>query len=604
MRQIKATVSPGRGNGRATLRIVLAITFGCMAAGVLIMAVSKFLGYCLVPSDTLAAIEKLLWAVGIPAALVNIAVYIFRTLRRRYAYSYMLDYHEKFKANGYNRCPRCGSGTTEKTGRGSYRQKVGDRVTTRTYSDGRKEEVSREGIYQTKYYNYQYCQCNNPSCALRNDVEVEFGKMPFSAKDLRILILREQSSGKKTAAYLVTGGGQGVFRILAIIAAVLLVIGGFMYRGNMSTAYGQFGGKEVESIDVTAALGEKEANLLSDMRKIIEEADEYGLYVSEVGIGVFAKDKDVDIYHFVDERLGEGDTVRFSGIKSDTGLKGEYTLMLYGEQLCLFHDKEETIYAPGSEFYDTHWEAVKKWTGKAVVTDLLDQIKTGQLYENYTDMFVLRSDGISAFIAEDGSVRVLDERGEKPMRYIFEPSDTEKPENYADYRPAGYEDAETDELQKILNKASYDADISWTVKGEDAGEMDVNDNGDGTYTFRNAYNATAQIPMGEYILYPEEKRYVYYKFENTEYYTLTQNPETVTETDDPETYQWLCNMIPENFVRAHFNLDNAKKQSVLGLATVYTEDLGGGKKAVLEIQGDDVSFQYYEDEENYIEIDW
>jgi len=604
MKKIKVKVSTREGTGKAILRIALAVIFGCMVAGVLIMAVVKFLGFCLVPQDTLTTIERLLWSIGIPAALVNIAVYILHTLRRRYAYSYMLDYHQKFKSNGYNRCPRCGSGTTEKTGRGSYQQRVGDRVTTRTYSDGRKEEVSREGIYRTKYYTYQYCQCNNATCALRNDVAVEFGKMPYSTKDLRMLILREHNPKKKNAAYLVTGGGQGLWKALAIVAALLLVIGGLMFRSNMSSVYGQFGGKDVEGIDVTAPFGEGETKLMSDVRGIIDGTEEYGLYVSEVSTGLFAKDKDVDIYRFADEPLGIGYTVKFSGIESDSGLKGEYTIMDYQGQICLLRDEDETAYAPDSEFYNTHYASVAKWTEKSVITDLLDRVTTGQLYENYDDMFVLRGDGISLFIAEDGSVRLLDETGEKTMRYIFTPQDTQKPDNYADYRPEGYEDTETDELQKILNKASHDADISWTIGGKDAGELDVNDNGDGTYTFRNSYNPTDQIPMGEYVLYPTEKRYAYYKFENTEYYTLTDTPELYTQEDAPDIYGWLCDMIPENFVKAHINLENAKKQSAFGLATVYTEDQGDGKKAVLEVQGDDVSFEYYEDDDTCIEIDW
>ena len=52
-------------------------------------------------------------------------------------------------------------------------------------------------------------------------------------------------------------------------------------------------------------------------------------------------------------------------------------------------------------------------------------------------------------------------------------------------------------------------------------------------------------------------------------------------------------------------LDNAKKKSVLGLETTYTEDFGNGKKAVLEVEiGGKMSFEYHESEDNYVEIDW
>ena len=231
-------------------------------------------------------------------------------------------------------------------------------------------------------------------------------------------------------------------------------------------------------------------------------------------------------------------------------------------------------------------------------------MNNNSVFEKYTDMFVLKSDKLSVFIAEDGSVRLLDETGEKSKLYTFTPVDTNKPENYADYKPMGYEDEETDELQKILNKADYDATVKWFVNGESKGEIEVIDNGDGSYTFNNAYNPTEKVAPGKYILYPQENRYDYYKYENLELFTLSDTAEKHTEKDSHDTYKLLCDFVPENYVKAHLNLDNAKKQSLLGISTVYTEDLGNGKKAVLEIQGGDVGFEYYESEDTYIEISW
>ena len=88
-------------------------------------------------------------------------------------------------------------------------------------------------------------------------------------------------------------------------------------------------------------------------------------------------------------------------------------------------------------------------------------------------------------------------------------------------------------------------------------------------------------------------------------YTLSDIAEKHTDKDSPDTYTWLCDMIPENYVRAHLNLDNPKKKSVLGLEATYTEDFGNGKKAVLEVEiGGKMSFEYHESEETYVEIDW
>lgn len=596
MKQIKSAVSPYGVVGR----IASAIMFGGMGASVLIMALVKFLEFCLLPSDVLAIIEKVLWGAGIPLTGVIIAVYIFRTLRRRYAFSYAIDCCHGLR-EGPDTCPRCGSSVSEKIGTGHRQVHVADKITTTTYSDGSKSE-KKEAVYQSQSYKYTYYQCNNPACAIRDDIDLKFGNMPYRVKDLHFLILREGYHSGSAASMLRGGGLLKIILIVLLVAAVL--IGGLVYRGNMSSAYGQFGGGEVEGINVSAAFGEEETKMMSDIRKIINDTKEYGLYVSEVGSGLFAKDKDLDIYYFVDDKLGNGFTVEFEGIKSDSGLKGDYTIMPYNGENCIFNDDDKTIYPPDSDFYKTHYESIAKWGGKKIITDLLDKITTGELYENYTDMFVLRSDKMSVFIAEDGSVRLLDETGEKAVRYIFEPQDTSKPEDYADYKLLGAKEEEpADELGKVLSKTDYDADIEWVKDGEDAGEIEVENNGDGTYTFENSYNPISKLALGRFVLYPDEKRYEYFAYDPDKY-IYSETSEDHTAQSDPTVYNFLVEMIPEDYVRAHINLDNAKKQSLLGISTVYTEDLGGGKKAVLEIQAGDVGFEYYESEDTYIEISW
>jgi len=596
MNKIKSTVSPYGVVGR----IASAIVFGGMGASVLIMALVKFLEFCLLPSDILAIIEKVLWGAGIPLTGVIIAVYIFRTLRRRYAFSYAIDCCHGLR-EGPDTCPRCGSTVSEKTGTGHRQVHVADKITTTTYSDGSKSE-KKEAVYQSQSYKYTYYQCNNPACAIRDDIDLKFGNMPYRVKDLHFLILREGYHSGSAADMLRGGGLLKIILIVLLVAAIL--IGGLVYRGNMSSSYGQFGGGEVEGINVSAAFGEEETKMMSDIRKIINDTKEYGLYVSEVGTGLFAKDKDLDIYYFVDDKLGNGFTVEFEGIKSDSGLKGDYTIMPYNGENCIFNDDDKTIYPPDSDFYKTHYESIAKWGGKKIITDLLDKITTGELYENYTDMYVLCSDNIRVFIAEDGSVRLLDETGEKAVRYIFEPQDTSKPEDYADYKLLGAKEEEpADELGKVLSKTDYDAYIEWVKDGEDAGEIEVENNGDGTYTFENSYNPIDKLALGRFVLYPDEKRYEYFAYDPDKY-IYSETSEKHTAQSDPTVYNFLVEMIPEDYVRAHINLDNAKKQSLLGISTVYTEDLGNGKKAVLEIQGGDVGFEYYESEDTYIEISW
>ena len=596
MKNIKSAISPKNSNGKAAIRIVCTLVLGYLLYTLIKMG--KILEFFMLPSNTASHL--------IAALIIGIFVFIYirRTLRRRYAYSYIRNYFWELKENGFNTCPRCGSSVCEHTGTGHRRVHVADKITTTHYSDGSTDKKT-EAVYEHKSYKYLYHKCSNPACNLSDDIDFSFGDMPYKLRELRVLILGERHPKVYNAAATIHVGGGFIKSILAVVMIVAVLAAGFIYKNNVNRIQGSFSGEGAENLVVTAPLGKEENALLAKIRTIVKDAKEYELRVTQPEPNLFVKDKIAVIRYFVDDKFGEGFTVNFKGLTSDSGLKGKYTLMKYDGEICVFCDDDETIYPPDSDFYKTHYEALAKWNGKAMITALVDKIQTGEVFEKYTDMFVLKSDKLSVYIAEDGSVRLLDESGEKSKFYTFTPVDTNKPENYADYKPMGYEDEETDELQKILNKADYDATVKWSVNDNVVGELRVIDNGDGSYTFENDNNPTDKIAPGKYILYPQEKRYDYYKYENLELFTLSKTAEKHTEKDSPDTYKLLCDFVPENYVKAHLNLDNAKKKSILGLETTYTEDFGNGKKAVLEVEiTGKVIFEHHESEDNSVRIAW
>lgn len=600
MKDIKSAVSPS-GTGLAVLRIILSLVFSGSIGTMLMLMLGKFLEFCSVPTDVILFVEQYGPTLLIPIVILFNIVYIRRTLRRRYAYSYMENYMSALSSDGYNTCPRCGSSVSEKRGTASRRVHVADKITTTHYSDGSKS-TNTEAVYQNQSYQYTYYKCNNPACALRDDLQCRFGDMPHKVRDLRVLILGERHPKGRPAAGLVDGGRRLNRVLLIILLVVAVAVAGFMFRDQMSQDYGAFGGKDVEGIDVSASLGKEEKALLSQVRGIIKDAKEYNLWIAQVGNGPFSSDKDIYVTYFVDDKLGNGYTVEFDGLKSDSGLEGEFTLMPYKGEKSLFHEEELAIYSADSDFYKTHYQSLKKWTGKAVVTDVLDKIKTGQLYENYTDQFVLRSDGLSVYVNEAGAVCLLDETGEQSLRYIFTPEDTAKPYDYADYRPVGYEDAETDELQKLLNTGSHDVAYSFYKDDEEVGEVDYCDNGDGSHTF-DLFEAYNGIERGSYVVYPDENRYVYYPYESE--YTLSTKGEEKSAKSNQKTFNWFKKMIPNTFIREHLHLDKAEKVSLLGIAVQYTEQLGDGKRSELEVVGGVVkSFDYYESETTYTHVNW
>ncbi|MGN0114153.1 MAG: hypothetical protein ACI396_02385, partial [Acutalibacteraceae bacterium] len=564
------------------------------------MGIEKWLEYCGYTVAEISTVQTVWRFAGIPITMLAVGIYIFRTLRRRYSYSYMLDYYAQLRGNGYSTCPRCGSSVSVRQGKKSYREHVGDRVTTTKYSDG-STSTNRDPIYETRYYKYTYHQCDNNSCAISDDGKLKFGDMPYSRRDLHSLIFNDASS-KHSAGYLVNGGRHFMRILIAIIVIAAVAVLMLMSKNNTDSNYGQFGGKAVEGISVTATLGEEEKALLAQIRQIIDKAGEYELNVDELNSGLFQKNKSVDVTYFVDDKLGSGFTYEFDGIKSDSGLEGEYTVMTYDGKTCVFCGSDETIYPPDSDFYKEHYKSLKKWDGKEIMLAKLDKIKTGELYEKYKGSYVLRSDKISVFIADDGSVRLLDETNDASMRYIFKAIDTKKPSNYANYRLLGSKDSETDPLQKILNTADYSAYIEFTENGKELDDICYTDNGDGSHTF-SIYHEYKNFKPGKYTIYPEEKRYELCAYIN-DTYTLSDKTEKHTSKDSPETYNWLNDMIPDNFVKAHLSLDTAEKGGILWMTT-YTEKVDGKDKAVLSLDNDKVKkFCYYETEKDFVEIRW
>ena len=598
MKEVKLAVSKNCKSA-ATGRIIAAIIFGGMISTLIYMGIEKWLTFCLYSPETISAIKTIWEYGGTPIIILAIAFYIFKTLRRSYAYGYMQDYFYKLKVNNYTTCPRCGNRIAEKQGVGSYSKHVGDKITTTTYSDGSKT-VSKQGIYQSQSYNYTYYQCTNPSCALNDKGALKFGNMPYSRKSLRYLILND-GYYKHSAASLVDGSKKFTKIIITALLVVVVLFVTLSNRNGMEQIYGQFGGREIEGINVSAQLEKEEKDMLSKMKAMVKDAKEYVLAIEEIEAGLVVSENDLDVTYFTDEKLGNGFTYDFDGVENDLGLEGEYTLMPYNGKTSLFCDEEEVIYPPDSETYKTHYEYLKTLDGKKIMTDLLNSIKTGELYEQYTDKYVIRSDKIYATIVEDGTLHLLDERDDTKTRYAFVPCDTEKPDNYANYNLAGATETETDELQKLLNSGDYKTYVEFGKDEKEIEEFTCVDNGDGSYTFTvpNDYDL---FTRGEYTIYPAKEIFEFIAYTN-DIYTKSEKTEYFTKKSAKEKYERLNGLIPDNFVKANFNFENATEKNLFGFAQYTLEK--DGKKAVLEVHGDTVeNFTLTEADGTYIEIVW
>lgn len=603
MKDVKQAVSVSGNQSKAIFRIICAILFAPAICTAVYTGIKKWLEYCGYTSADIANAEKIWEYAGIPIIIIVTLIYIFRTLRRRYAYSYMLDYYSQLNANGCTVCPRCGSSVSLRHGKKSYQAHVGDKITTTHYSDGTKS-VQTNPIYETRFRKYTYHQCDNGSCAIEDHSKLKYGHMPYKRGDLRLLILQDTSASKNSAGYLVNGGKHTMRMLLIFIVIAAVVVLMLITKNNNDSIYGQFGGKEAKGVSVTSELGKDEKEYIGNAKNIIKNnMNNYRLSVKEQKSGLFQHENKAEVYGWKNDDKVDCLTVRLEGMKTESGIDGLYYLMPYEGKDCIFSDKDTTIYPPDSDFYKANYDALKKWDGASVMNALLDKIQTGELYyKEDTASYALRSDKISLYIPEEGSVRILDESGDVPIRYIFSPSkDGEKPHNYADFKLLGAEDTETDPLQKLLNTTDYDAKIEFYEDGDEIAEIRYEDNGDGSHTFRFEDNYKDFV-KAEYVIYPDESRYEVYLFDGD--YSYSDKPQKYKKSDNKDTYDWLYNMIPDNFVKANLDLDKAEEGSILWVTT-YTQKVDGKDKAVLSAEGGTVKkFNCYETEKNYVEIRW
>lgn len=602
MRDIKKAPTSSGGKGAAALRVILALFIGpAVCTGVYIL-LGKWFEYCGFTSAELSVFRKIWEYGGIPVTAAAVFAYIFRTLRRRYAYAYMRDYYERLAANGYTVCPRCGSTVSERTGSKTRSVHVGDRITTTHYSDGSKT-TNTQAIYENRSFKYTYHMCDNAACGIDDDGGLKYGRMPYSRRDLRKLILGDEAATGRSAGYIVNAR-QGIRKVLTLFAVIAVAAVMLLAKSGNDSFYGQFGGREVKGISEDAVLSAEAEEYILRAREIISETDGYRLTAETKKPFIFGKKKSYEVYGWNNSDGTGCLTLRFSGLGTDKVTKGLFYIMPYSGQVCVFRDADTTIYPPDSDFYAENYDALAGLDGKKVMLSLLDRISTGELYlKKKTSTYVLRSEGICLLVTENGSVKILDTSGEKPVRYIFGAhKDTEEPHNYADFRLAGEDESETDPLKKLLKTGGYSAKIEYFAGGESVAVVRYEDRGNGVHLFKfdEQYSVYRKA---EYRVFPDEDRFEVYPFDESKS-VYADEPEKFAASDNREVYDGLVGMIPYNYVRANFVLDNAEKGKLLW-ATVYTYNVDGKKRSELMLEGGKVGkFVCYQTEDDYTEIRW
>jgi len=320
------------------------------------------------------------YAVFVPIVLFMMAIGLFRCWRRRWPLAYMNNYNRQAKEDGYEICPRCGASLVLKRRTRNHREKVGELVTTTTYTDGSKT-VDRKDVYGNVKRTTHYYQCTYNKCALEVDKHLGHSHLPWKNKQIRCLVLNDErllDRKRSSASHLLLS------RLLVpFLALVMIVVCGV-------TVYNY---AELHEGDWTFATFDKEPS---------RSAEEYQTYLLSLDTAhrnwhMAYENKPSDMMSYLGEKfLGkecgsgysmesyatENGTVlyyRFEGDDAGTGIPdGWYALMQLDGINVLVDEDNETIHKEGTEFYNTYAPKLLELTHDKVLSAVLARIDGGE----------------------------------------------------------------------------------------------------------------------------------------------------------------------------------------------------------------------------------
>lgn len=183
---------------------------------------------------------------------------------RKYCFSYLEDLEDKHSSQSDKSiCPRCGGYLKTCTKKVYHKVKVGDKVTYRENSSGYREEISREGVYETKSRMKTYYVCTNSECRLAfNDELPEYTELPQNKRQAIAMVTGVHSYCKKEKVYAAKSFGTMTtvyYIIVTLLCAITFSICSLGYSKIQDIKYG-FKSKEMSSSEVSSVINNLEVN--------------------------------------------------------------------------------------------------------------------------------------------------------------------------------------------------------------------------------------------------------------------------------------------------------------------------------------------------------
>lgn len=538
--------------------------------------------------------------VFVPLAGLMMVIGLFRSWRRRWPLAYMRRYNGQAKSDGYQYCPRCGSRLVMRKRTRFSREKVGEEVTTTTYSDG-SQTTDRKDIFRSVGYTDYYHQCSNPSCALEVDQSLSQSHLPWKLKEIRCLVLNDSSLlGRKQPS----ARSLLLSRLLVpFLALALIVACGFTIYSYADWHDGEWNYITADAEpDRTAE--EYQAHLLSmDTQKLNwhmsyeKEQSDMMYYLGDLLLG----QKNATGY-FMGSYTTDNGLVLYYGFEGDdagTGVPdGRYTLMSLDGINVLIDDTNEVIYKQDTEFYNTYAPKLLTLTHDQALNPVLQLVNGGDhaIYgksslkaefirkDNTTLFSYLQSDDRSQINGEFRAVttHLKDLVTEK---WIFSYDDNQYvPDNLEGYVYSDALPQENDELGKLIKESSDGSGSYELYRGEElVTEIDID-------YLANGYEFEFEKVEAGFKGFEQDATYRVNINTKTLTKITTDEQYNETETDLPlsehqDKYDFLLSIVPDAYIRRIMDLEKAEiRTENLGLIKNYImKDDNGNITAELKV---------------------
>ncbi len=581
----------------------------CIIMGVMLFGAGSIFDSLMSPIGRDGLLDS--WYVFIvPFVACMMLISLFRAYRRRWPMAFMMHYKSQARDNGYTICPRCGARLEERSKGGSYRAKVGERVTTTTYSDGSRS-TRTEDITQNRSYREIYHQCTNSSCALIVEQQLGQSHYPWKKKEIRALVLDDKSgfSKKRNDAHSLL-----LSRLLLPFLALIIIIAGVFSVYNYID-------DEYNVLYYTVA--DKEASVsLEEYEKFLMSLDTDNKYW-EVSFTKKKTDfisylKSFSLYSYtIKGQTHDGISTYwfdFHGESLGTGLPdGEYILTELDGEAVLIDGSTNTIYRADTEFYKANADKLKALTFDKFMLEALAAVEGGEhavFTSGASPTEFIKSENAILYSPLPSSEK--SEYGSMACAMVNFPDKLERDQYYFEYSDKKelidlegytYFDAAvsnpTDPLAKLLANAEGSSYYSYFVNDEEIIDVCID-------TLANGYQFEMDLAYENF-----EEGAIYKLNTNTktmskitydEHYQAVETPLPMSEHQ--KDYDFLLSLEPKSYLLKNFDISNAEKStSILGQYRYTWKDENGKTIAELKVKsGAAYEFVHYISDTERIEL--